>query len=238
MPIPALALAAMISGGATVASGAIGASTARSAARRSSQEAALDRQFQAQQAEIDRAFQRNMSNTAYRRAARDLEKAGLNRILALGSPASTPSGRGVSGSSAAGPVGAALSAAGQIQASAGAQASQSVGTIVQAMSQAKLNDAKTADILAGIDFQHLKGELGRRGVDGIRAIIEGLISTPSTYEKLQSFLEERLKDLSADIGDNAEVIEREMIKFFEKIDPTWDSQKYYNWRDGGAEGVR
>lgn len=37
-------------------------------------------------------FQRYMSNTAYRRAAKDLEKAGLNRVLALGSPASTPQG--------------------------------------------------------------------------------------------------------------------------------------------------
>lgn len=37
-------------------------------------------------------FQERMSNTAYRRAARDLENAGLNRILALGNAASTPSG--------------------------------------------------------------------------------------------------------------------------------------------------
>lgn len=48
--------------------------------------------FNAREASKNRGFQRNMSNTQYQRAAADLEAAGLNRVLALGGGASTPSG--------------------------------------------------------------------------------------------------------------------------------------------------
>lgn len=48
--------------------------------------------FNAREASKSRKFQERMSRTQYQRAAADLEKAGLNRVLALGSPAPTPSG--------------------------------------------------------------------------------------------------------------------------------------------------
>lgn len=47
--------------------------------------------FNAEEAEKGRKWNEYMSNTAYQRAAKDLEAAGLNRVLAYGSPASSPS---------------------------------------------------------------------------------------------------------------------------------------------------
>jgi len=46
----------------------------------------------AKQAKKQMDFQREMSNTAYTRAVADMRNAGLNPVLAAGSPASTPSG--------------------------------------------------------------------------------------------------------------------------------------------------
>ena len=70
--------AGLITGGASIAADLFGSSQ--------------QREFNAKQAQIDRDWQERMSNTAYQRAVKDMEAAGLNRILALGNPASTPSG--------------------------------------------------------------------------------------------------------------------------------------------------
>lgn len=48
--------------------------------------------FNARSAKKQMDFQERMANTQYQRAANDIERAGLNRVLALGSPAHSPSG--------------------------------------------------------------------------------------------------------------------------------------------------
>jgi len=58
--------------------------------------------FDSAQVTKQNAFQERMSNTANQRAADDLQKAGLNRILALGSPSSSPTGSAAVGGQVSG----------------------------------------------------------------------------------------------------------------------------------------
>lgn len=89
--------------------------------------------FNAYSAKQNRRFQQMMSNTAYQRAANDLEKAGLNRILALGSPASTPGGSVASMSGlGAGIVGAMNAETGAINAETNQTATAQQGASIEA----------------------------------------------------------------------------------------------------------
>lgn len=102
------------------------------------------------EADTQRRWASDMSSTAYQRAAKDMEKAGLNRILAIGSPASTPSG-GIATTPDFSQIG-----------------SRNLGTAIEAKkakSQIKLQDTNAANAKQQAKAVKLQNKLDKQLVD-------------------------------------------------------------------------
>lgn len=176
--------------------------------------------FGAHQADKNRDFQREMSNTAYRRAARDLEAAGLNRVLALGSPATTPAG--VIGSMQMPDFGQTMVAAGSAQQSIEESKSrqQHISKLIDkaaheirtAKTEADMNEVKRGIFTA---LQPLVDKLQSVAAntnwdqfiaDGLSGVLKALASGAysSAREAMADFFEKSLglPEIAEDSGDN------------------------------------
>lgn len=143
------------------------------------------------------AFQERMSSSAYQRAASDLEAAGLNRILALGSPASSPGGASATMLNPQAALGDSVSKAGSSARAAMLQNAQ----IEQIRSQAALTKAQAT--LVPSQKAKLQSEIlqtvERTRQSSAQADVTSLSATLADYlgigvENAKQLVEEMLRD--------------------------------------------
>lgn len=174
-------------------------------------------------------WQEKMSSTAYQRAAKDLDKAGLNRILALGSPATTPGGASAS-------IQAPKYGTNAIQAASAAQA------IKQSQAQAELLREQSRLIGAEADKAEVTKILYEKLGPKADAIADDLMSKFSSNAKdVNKSPIDFIKDLASDpqtrsnayssTKDAAKDIPKKVMERYKKVGDDWverakDAGKY------------
>lgn len=151
--------------------------------------------FNAWQADKQMDFQAKMASTQYQRAANDLQAAGLNRVLALGSPAASPGGSAAS-----------FSPNDWGQTSIGSQ--NAATNAANARTAAAVGDAQRT-------LMGEQGEAAKAAASASRsqAALNGALADKTAFDSAKAFQEARESQSRSNLNDwNAKLLELEFKK--------------------------
>jgi len=197
-------------------------------------------QANARLARENREWQERMSNTAYQRSAADLEKAGLNRILALGSPASTPGGNVARMENTKKQLGEAVSNSGMIAAQianinaqtaktrAETQILKPKETIYSGVTDALTEGATNFEKIRKGGFKGLWNEVTKPSKDFAKGL-----------NRSASQMAQKLGDIAASVNVSEATARRELIKVTKQMDlPPMSDEQRLRWAMGNPEKIK
>lgn len=219
-------LPALISGGASVIGGLLGRSGQNSA-----------NQANLQIARENREFQERMSSTANQRAAKDLEKAGLNRILAFGRPASTPAGNVATMQNVNKPV--------QEGINAGVTNALQASLLKAQIKNVNANTRQTQAQTKAIAPASTVGEIVEGSKDFLPALRDRAsrlideVDYKSVFNTTADMAQKNIDRIAESVGLNPFKARRELIKVVNEMDlpPMSDYQKY-RWALDNPEKIK
>ena len=183
-------------------------------AKFNAEQAELQRQFNHNEAEIARNWTAEMDNTKYARAMADMQKAGLNPILAYGGISSAPSGAVATGSAAT--VGGAQMSS--------AQSAMASGGLLQG------NQASEGNYTGQMEY--LGGMLGL-----LSAAFGGISSAIGALGNLGDFGEGLSKGLGELLTNRQEIMSGNQKSFMDYWNTGRQNQKNENYKPNYRNGI-